>query len=82
MDIQMPVMDGYTAAQKIRALSRNDANKIIILAMTAHVFAEDIEKAKAAGMNGHVSKPIDMKSLSKKLEELEHLKSNSKIHLK
>lgn len=82
MDIQMPVMDGYTAAQKIRALSRNDANKIIILAMTAHVFVEDIEKAKAAGMNGHVSKPIDMKSLSKKLEELEHLKSNSKIHLK
>lgn len=74
MDIQMPVMDGYSAARKIRSLERGDAKKIIILAMTAHVFVEDIEKAKEAGMNGHVSKPIDMKSLSKKLEELEHLK--------
>lgn len=71
MDIQMPVMDGHTAARKIRSLERGDAKGIIILAMTAHAFAEDIEKAKASGMDGHVSKPIDMKSLSKKLEELE-----------
>ncbi len=74
MDIQMPVMDGYSAARKIRNLERTDAKKVIILAMTAHAFMEDIEKAKEAGMDGHVSKPIDMKILSKKLEELEQLK--------
>lgn len=71
MDIQMPVMDGYSAAKKIRSLERKDAQKIIILAMTAHAFLQDIEKAKEAGMDGHVSKPIDMKVLSEKLEELE-----------
>lgn len=74
MDIQMPVMDGYSAARKIRSLERADARKVIILAMTAHAFTEDIEKAKEAGMDGHVSKPIDMKILSKKLEELEQLR--------
>ena len=72
MDIQMPVMDGYSAAKKIRSLERSDAKKIIILAMTAHAFLQDIEKAKDAGMDGHVSKPIDMKVLSEKLEELEN----------
>lgn len=71
MDIQMPVMDGYSAARTIRSLERADAKKIIILAMTAHAFLQDIEKAKEAGMDGHVSKPIDMKILSGKLEELE-----------
>ena len=74
MDIQMPVMDGYSAARKIRSLERADARKVIILAMTAHAFTEDIEKAKEAGMDGHVSKPIDMKILSKKLGELEQLR--------
>lgn len=71
MDIQMPVMDGYSAAKKIRSLERKDAQKIIILAMTAHAFLQDIEKAKEAGMDGHVSKPIDMKVLTEKIEELE-----------
>lgn len=71
MDIQMPVMDGYSAAKKIRSLERSDAKKIIILAMTAHAFLQDVEKAKDVGMDGHVSKPIDMKLLSEKLEELE-----------
>lgn len=74
MDIQMPVMDGYSAAKKIRSLKRTDAGKVIILAMTAHAFMEDIEKAQKAGMDDHVSKPIDMKVLSKKLEELEQLR--------
>lgn len=78
MDIQMPIMDGYSAAEKIRTLKRTDAKNIIILAMTAHAFTEDIEKSEAAGMDGHVSKPIDMKLLSKKLEELEVKRQNLK----
>lgn len=75
MDIQMPIMDGYSAAKKIRSLERPDAEKIIILAMTAHAFLQDIEKAKQAGMDGHVSKPIDMKALSERLAEIENRRS-------
>lgn len=59
MDLQMPVMDGYTAARKLRSSSRSDAHTIPIIALTANAFAEDITKALAAGMNDHVSKPID-----------------------
>ena len=51
MDIQMPLMNGYDAAKKIRAMDRPDAQRIPIFAMTADAFAEDIEAAKAAGMN-------------------------------
>jgi CheY-like chemotaxis protein/HPt (histidine-containing phosphotransfer) domain-containing protein len=58
MDIQMPVMDGYTAARKIRQ-SASDARDIPILAMTAHAMAGDEEKSLQAGMNGHITKPID-----------------------
>lgn len=76
MDIQMPVMDGYTAVKEIRKLNRGDANWIIIIAMTAHAFLEDIEKTKAAGMNGHVAKPIDMKVLSEKLAACEKQRLN------
>ncbi|MBQ4531077.1 MAG: response regulator [Lachnospiraceae bacterium] len=71
MDIQMPVMDGYTAVRNIRESKHPDAKKVIIIAMTAHAFLEDIEKARDAGMDGHVSKPIDMKNLTKKLAEIE-----------
>lgn len=60
MDIQMPVMNGYAAAMKIRGLSREDACDIQIWAMTADAFAEDIEKAKMVGMNGHFAKPLDI----------------------
>jgi signal transduction histidine kinase/CheY-like chemotaxis protein/PAS domain-containing protein len=63
MDIRMPVMDGIEAARTIRALDRPDAATIPILAMTADAFAEDIQKCQAAGMNGHVSKPIDPEGL-------------------
>lgn len=63
MDIQMPVMDGYEAAQKIRESGRDDAKTIPIYAMTANTFAEDIAKAHAAGMNGHIAKPIDIRKL-------------------
>lgn len=63
MDIQMPVMDGYTATEAIRASGHPQAKSIPIIAMTANVFAEDVEKARAAGMNAHTGKPIDTADL-------------------
>ena len=60
MDIQMPIMDGYQATKAIRKLDREDAKKIPIIAMTANAYREDIEHALAAGMNSHLSKPIDI----------------------
>ena len=59
MDLQMPIMDGFEATRKIRALGFEQANKIPIIAMTANVFMEDIDKCFAAGMNEHLGKPID-----------------------
>ena len=70
MDMQMPVMDGCQAAKAIRELDRPDAKTIPILAVTANAFAEDIAKTSEAGMNGHISKPIDFTLLLRKLEEL------------
>ena len=67
MDIQMPVMNGYEAARAIRSLSREDANTVPILAMTADAFVEDIENTKAAGMNGHLAKPLDFKLLVREM---------------
>ena len=63
MDIRMPLLDGYGASRAIRALSRADANTTPIIAMTADAFADDRDKCMAAGMNGHLSKPIDAKLL-------------------
>jgi signal transduction histidine kinase/CheY-like chemotaxis protein/PAS domain-containing protein len=63
MDIRMPVLDGYAATGRIRALSRPDAQKVPIVAMTANAFAEDIQKCLQAGMNGHIAKPIDPENL-------------------
>jgi len=63
MDIQMPIMNGNEAARAIRALSRRDAKGIPIIAMTANAFSDDIQAALAAGMNEHVSKPLDLKQL-------------------
>ena len=59
MDIRMPVMDGLQATAAIRALPRQDAQRIPIIAMTANAFAEDIQRSLAAGMNAHLAKPID-----------------------
>jgi CheY-like chemotaxis protein len=63
MDVQMPEMDGYEATSHIRALERAKAKEIPIVAMTANVFREDIEKCLAAGMNDHIGKPLDMEEL-------------------
>lgn len=60
MDIRMPIMGGYDASMAIRALEREDAKTIPIIAMTADAFSEDIEHALAAGMNDHLAKPLDM----------------------
>lgn len=68
MDVQMPVMNGYEAAKMIRALEREDAKTIPIIAMTANAFAEDVKEAINAGMNAHVAKPVDMDILKKTVE--------------
>jgi len=67
MDIRMPVMDGYEATRKIRALKRKDAETVPILAMTADAFDDDVKKCFDAGMNGHIAKPIDPKKLNRTL---------------
>lgn len=63
MDVQMPVMDGYEAARQIRAMDRPDAGNIWIVAMTANAFVEDVRLSREAGMNEHVSKPVDLERL-------------------
>ena len=63
MDLMMPVMDGYEATRAIRALDRPDASTVPIIAMTANAFDEDRKKSKAAGMNAHLAKPLDMQAL-------------------
>ncbi len=80
MDIQMPVMDGYTASKEIRKLP--DFKKLPIIAMTANAFARDRKKALDAGMNDHVAKPINVKELFKVLGEWVHIpKERQKYHL-
>ena len=59
MDIMMPVMNGYDAAKLIRASNRSDAKSVIIVAMTANAFSEDVQRSFEAGMDGHLSKPIE-----------------------
>ena len=70
MDIMMPVMNGYEATKRIRSMDREDAKVIPIIAMTANAFAEDRLKAKDAGMDEHISKPVDVKRLVKVIYEL------------
>lgn len=70
MDIQMPVMNGYTATKTIRNLSREDAKTIQIWAMTADAFVEDYEKAKAVGMNGHFAKPLDILAINTEISRV------------
>ena len=70
MDIQMPVMNGYEAAQAIRKLENKKLAEIPIIAMTANAFSEDVERAKAAGMNDHVAKPLDVPKMMETLQRV------------
>jgi CheY-like chemotaxis protein len=70
MDIQMPVMDGYEAARKIRSLGDGTLASVPIVAMTANAFAEDVQAAKDAGMQAHVAKPVDIGILTRTLAEV------------
>lgn len=63
MDVMMPVMDGLSAARTIRSMDREDAKDIPIIALTANAFAEDVRKAKNAGMNAHLAKPLQIKTV-------------------
>ena len=70
MDVQMPVMNGYEATKAIRRSSHELAMTIPIIAMTANAFSEDIQHSLAAGMNAHVSKPVEMKVLEKTIRSI------------
>ncbi|MEG1993825.1 MAG: response regulator, partial [Oscillospiraceae bacterium] len=70
MDVQMPIMDGYHATREIRSSLHPQAKTIPIFAMTADAFAEDVAAAVASGMNGHISKPIDIDILYKTLSKI------------
>jgi len=67
MDVQMPQMDGYDATRTIRSLDAPNAKTIPIIAMTANVFREDIEKCLSAGMNNHIGKPLDFENVFRHL---------------
>ena len=70
MDIMMPVMNGYEATKIIRSLDREDAKEVPIIAMTANAFTEDRIRAKEAGMDEHVAKPVDVELLIKIIYKL------------
>ena len=70
MDVRMPVMDGLKATETIRALNRPDAQTVPIIAMTANAFDEDVQRSLQAGMNAHLSKPVEPERLYETLEQL------------
>ena len=70
MDIRMPIMDGLKATESIRALNRRDSKTVPIIAMTANAFDEDVQRSLQAGMNAHLSKPVEPEHLFKTLQEL------------
>ncbi len=81
MDVRMPEMDGLEATAAIRALDRLDAATVPIIALTANAFDEDVQRSLLAGMNAHLSKPVEPEHLYQTLEELiweaEHSKENA-----
>ena len=72
MDMQMPELDGCEAARRIRALDRPDALSTPIVAVTANAFAEDVKKSLDAGMNAHLSKPVDLNALEQTLQRFRY----------
>ena len=70
MDVRMPELDGLAATEAIRALRREDAGNVPIIAMTANAFDEDMQRSLQAGMNAHLSKPVEPEHLYQTLEEL------------
>lgn len=70
MDVQMPVMDGYTATKQIRASSHPDADTVAVVAMTANTFSTDVDAAYTCGMNGHIAKPVEVKALYETIDRL------------
>jgi len=66
----MPVMDGLEATRRIRALDRTDAKQIPMIALTANAFDEDVQRSLQAGLNAHLSKPVDAEALFSTLESL------------
>ena len=70
MDMRMPVMDGLTATREIRAMDRKDAKTIPIIALTANAFDEDVQRSMQAGLNAHLSKPVEPEALFGTLESL------------
>ena len=70
MDMRMPVMDGLEATRAIRAMDREDARTIPIIALTANAFDEDVQRSMQAGLNAHLSKPVDPEALFETLENL------------
>ena len=69
MDVQMPIMDGYEATIRIRSSERDSADEIPIIAMTANVFKEDVERCMASGMNDHIGKPVNTEEIIRKIKQ-------------
>ena len=72
MDMRMPEMDGLEATRRIRSMNRPDAKAIPIIALTANAFDEDVQRSMQAGLNAHLSKPVEPDVLFETLEELLH----------
>ena len=70
MDMRMPEMDGLTATKTIRAMNRADSKSIPIIALTANAFDEDVQRSMQAGLNAHLSKPVEPEALYETLESL------------
>jgi len=70
MDMRMPEMDGLEATRTIRSLQRDDAKTIPIIALTANAFDEDVQRSMQAGLNAHLSKPVEPEELFKTMEKL------------
>ena len=70
MDMRMPEMDGLEATRRIRAMERNGAKKIPIIALTANAFDEDVQRSLQAGLNAHLTKPVQPEALFETLESL------------